>query len=84
MKRWKRRSFLKMGGGAMVSLFLPRAHGATGSTDGIIIGAGIAGLAAGDELRKRGWGVTILEARERVGGRVWSRAGLQVQLTERR
>lgn len=74
MKRWKRRSFLKMGGGAMVSLFLPRAHGATGSTDVIIIGAGIAGLAAGDELRKRGWGVTILEARERVGGRVWSRA----------
>jgi monoamine oxidase len=45
-----------------------------GSTDCIIIGAGIAGLAAGDYLRRNGWGVTILEARERVGGRVWSRA----------
>ena len=74
MRRLKRRSFLKLGGGAMASFFLPRARGATGSTDCIIIGAGIAGLAAGDYLRKKGWGVTILEARERVGGRVWSRA----------
>ena len=74
MKRLKRRSFLKLGGGAMASFFLPRVGGAAGSTDCIIIGAGIAGLAAGDYLRKKGWGVTILEARERVGGRVWSRA----------
>ena len=74
MRRLKQRSFLKLGGGAMASFFLPRARGATGSTDCIIIGAGIAGLAAGDYLRKKGWGVTILEARERVGGRVWSRA----------
>jgi monoamine oxidase len=73
MRRLKRRSFLKLGGGAMASFFLPRARGATGSTDCIIIGAGIAGLVAGDYLRKKGWGVTILEARERVGGRVWSR-----------
>ena len=70
----RRRSFLKLGGGAMASFFLPRARGATDSTDCIIIGAGIAGLVAGDYLRKKGWGVTILEARERVGGRVWSRA----------
>lgn len=74
MKGLKRRSFLKLGGGAMASFFLPRARGAVGSTDCIIIGAGIAGLAAGDYLRKKGWGVTMLEARERVGGRVWSRA----------
>jgi NADPH-dependent 2,4-dienoyl-CoA reductase/sulfur reductase-like enzyme len=77
MRRLKRRSFLKLGGGAMASFFLPRVGGATGSTDCIIIGAGIAGLAAGDYLRKKGWGVTILEARERVGGRVWSRAHLE-------
>ena len=74
MRRLKRRSFLKLGGGVMASFFLPCARGATGSTDCIIIGAGIAGLAAGDYLRKKGWGVMILEARERVGGRVWSRA----------
>ena len=74
MRSLKRRSFLKLGGGAMASFFLPRVRGSTGSTDCIIIGAGIAGLVAGDYLRRKGWGVTILEARERVGGRVWSRA----------
>ena len=58
----------------MASFFLPRARGAADATDCIVIGAGIAGLAAGDYLRRKGWGVTILEARERVGGRVWSRA----------
>lgn len=74
MNRLKRRSFLKLGGGAMASFFSPRVGRATGSTDCIIIGAGIAGLVAGDYLRRNGWRVTILEARERVGGRVWSRA----------
>ena len=74
MKRWKRRAFVKLWAGAAASLFLPRARGAEGRADCLIIGAGIAGLAAGDFLRKKGWGVTTLEARERVGGRVWSRA----------
>ena len=36
----------------------------------IIIGAGMAGLAAAHELNKAGWAVTVLEARSRVGGRV--------------
>ena len=37
-----------------------------------VIGAGFAGLAAADELRRGGADVTVLEARDRVGGRVWS------------
>lgn len=38
----------------------------------IIIGAGIAGLAAAKEMKKKGHTVTVLEARNRVGGRIWS------------
>jgi monoamine oxidase len=38
----------------------------------IVVGAGFAGLAAADELHRAGVEVTVLEARDRVGGRVWS------------
>jgi monoamine oxidase len=38
-----------------------------------VIGAGFAGLAAADALARSGVEVTVLEARDRVGGRVWSR-----------
>jgi monoamine oxidase len=38
----------------------------------IVIGAGLGGLSAADELTRSGVEVAVLEARERVGGRVWS------------
>ena len=38
----------------------------------VVVGAGFAGLAAALELADKGLWVTVLEARERVGGRVWS------------
>jgi monoamine oxidase len=38
-----------------------------------VIGAGFAGLVAADELQRAGADVVALEARDRVGGRVWSR-----------
>ena len=42
--------------------------------DVIVIGAGIAGLTAASELVRQGYRVKVLEARDRVGGRVWSTA----------
>jgi monoamine oxidase len=40
--------------------------------DVAIIGAGAAGLAAAERLVEAGLDVTILEARDRIGGRVWT------------
>lgn len=37
-----------------------------------VIGAGIAGLVAAHELKNAGFDVTVLEARQRVGGRSWT------------
>jgi monoamine oxidase len=41
----------------------------------VILGAGIAGLVSAYELKRAGWDVTVLEARDRIGGRVWSIRG---------
>lgn len=35
-----------------------------------MLGAGLAGIVAATDLRAQGWNVTVLEARDRVGGRV--------------
>lgn len=45
----------------------------TDSQDVIVIGAGAAGLAAAAALGKAGRSVLVLEARDRIGGRVWTR-----------
>src|SRR5262245_39250654 len=49
----------------------------------IVLGAGIAGLSAAYELGKAGYHVTVLEARDRVGGRNWTvRRGTRVEMTD--
>jgi len=55
------------------------AHG----TKVVILGAGVAGLSAAYELRKAGYECTVLEVRDRVGGRNWSiRRGARLDMTD--
>ncbi|QNM83950.1 FAD-dependent oxidoreductase [Sphingomonas sabuli] len=41
----------------------------------VVLGAGIAGLVSTYELQRAGYDVTVLEARDRIGGRVWTIRG---------
>lgn len=47
-----------------------------GTADVLVIGAGVAGLAAARELAAASLKVVVLEARDRVGGRIWTDTSL--------
>ena len=49
-----------------------RQHMSVQSREVLVIGAGIAGLTAARDLAIDGYDVAILEARERIGGRIWT------------
>ena len=74
MTQTNRREFLKILGVTTAGI----AVGSSGAfaqkrpKSCVIIGSGLAGLSAGFKLKNAGWEVTILEARNRVGGRVFS------------
>ena len=46
----------------------------------LVIGAGVAGLASAQSLQRRGFRVTVLEGRDRIGGRMWTDHSLGVPL----
>lgn len=48
--------------------------------DVIIIGAGISGIAAARLLKSKGYSVLVLEARNRIGGRIWTDTSLNSPL----
>jgi monoamine oxidase len=48
------------------------SHMAQGKKRTVVIGAGLAGLAAARELQNQGHEVVVVEARDRIGGRIWT------------
>ena len=55
------------------TFMLPNAAGRGRSI--VVLGAGIAGLISAYELQRAGYDVTVVEARDRIGGRVWTIRG---------
>jgi monoamine oxidase len=72
-QRQTRRTFLKSAGAAIAgAALLSRPGFAFGRYSCVVIGAGLSGLSAAYALQKAGWHVTVLDARDRIGGRVLS------------
>src|SRR3954468_3955745 len=70
-------------GTAAIAEPLALEPGSRHGTKVVILGAGIAGLSAAYELGKAGYDCTVLEARDRVGGRNWTiRRGATVDMTD--
>ncbi|MCK7611214.1 flavin monoamine oxidase family protein [Roseibium sediminicola] len=78
-----RRDLLKAAGLGLIGPALPSSQlraQAAGQPHVAIIGAGMAGLAAARQLAENGLRVTVLEARDRIGGRLWTDRSLGVPL----
>jgi monoamine oxidase len=73
-KKIDRRNFLKIAGTAAGGILLSstNAFSQRRKKTCVVIGAGFAGLAAAYKLKNAGWNVIVLEARDRIGGRVLS------------
>ena len=79
MRRLDRRQVLSAGALALASPYV-RAATPVVDTDVLVVGAGIAGLAAATELEQLGKSCILVEARSRIGGRVFTETGLGATL----
>ncbi|BAZ46832.1 putative flavin-containing amine oxidase [Chondrocystis sp. NIES-4102] len=74
----QRRKFLNLLTMMLMSCYLTSAKESQGNIAKsskksiVIIGAGLAGLTAARQLQKQGHQIIIIEARERIGGRIWT------------
>ena len=68
----KRRNFLRAGSATALSVLYRPVFAARKQYDVIIIGAGLAGLRAGQLLQQQGVDFLLLEGSQRVGGRVYT------------
>ncbi len=65
---------------ATVSTNIPQSDSGLREAEVLVLGAGIAGLAAARTLADKGLSVIIIEARNRIGGRMWTDTSLGVPL----
>jgi monoamine oxidase len=73
-----RRQFLAAGYGLLTMGAAPLLSAtAADRVDVLVVGAGVAGLAAARALKKQNRSVLVLEARDRIGGRVWTDRSLK-------
>lgn len=68
----KRRDFIKLSGAAVAGAVASSSASAATNQKVIIIGAGMAGMAAAKTLKDKGHTVTVLEAKNRIGGRIYT------------
>jgi monoamine oxidase len=75
-QKTSRRTFLRHAGAAFAGATLifdrPAFAQRRARPSCVVVGAGLAGLAAAYALRRANWDVTVLEARDRLGGRILS------------
>lgn len=77
--KFSRRLFIKTAALTSLSTLMwgwQDAFSKTGKGSVIVVGAGMAGVSAARELQSRGFHVTVLEGRDRIGGRIWSNRSL--------